>query len=130
MVSKGPPLTLPPLERRFLRLCAASLPILALGFGAVSGWRSAMVALLTGILVAADFFWAASGVRVLLTPGSGVPQGVMSRALGAFAGRTVLLLLGLYAILEVLPGEGPAAAAGITVPLAALAVAGLSTARK
>jgi hypothetical protein len=123
-------LTILPLERGFLRLCAVGLPLLSLGFWAASGWRSAIVALLTGILVAADFLWAASGVRVLVTPGSGVPQGALSRALGAFAGRTVLLLLGLYAILKVLPGEGPAAAAGITVPLAALAVAGLSIARK
>ena len=122
-------MTLPPLERRFLRLCAAGMTILALGLAATTGWRSTATALLTGILVTADFLWAASGVRVLVTPGSGVPRGVLPRALGAFAGRTVLLLLGLYAIVTVLPGEGPAAAAGISVPLAALAVAGLSGAR-
>jgi hypothetical protein len=123
-------LTLPPLERRFLRFCAAGMVFLAMAFVATAGWRSAAAALLTGILVTADFFWMASGVRVLVAPGSGVPRGVLPRALGAFAGRTVLLLLGLYAILRFLPGEGLAAAAGISVPLASLAAAGLARGRK
>ena len=123
------PVRLPPLERRFLVLASVGLPLLAAACGIFGGWRSALAAALTGILVTADFLWAASGLRALSAPGTGVPRGVTSRALGAFAGRTVLLLLGLYAILRILPGEGPSAAAGIGIPLALLAVAGVSEAR-
>lgn len=112
-----------------MTLASAGLPLLALACGLLGGGRSAAAATLTGLLVTCDFLWAAAGLRALSAPGDGVPRGVYPRALGAFAGRTVLLLLGLYAILTILPGEGPSAAAGIGVPLILLAVAGLSGAR-
>lgn len=117
---------LPPFERRFLALTAAGLPALSLAVGLLRGWRGALAALLTGILVAADFLWMARGLRLVATPGTEVQRGILGRALGALVGRSLLLLLGFYAILQILPGEGPAVALGLGVPLALLAAAGLT----
>lgn len=120
---------LPLLERRFITFCAAGLPALALGMGLVRGWHGALATLLAGLLAAADFLWMARGLRLVATPGKGVPRGLLGRTLGALVGRSLLLLLGFYAILHILPGEGVAVAAGLGLPLALLAAAGLTGTR-
>ena len=112
-------------ERRFLWMSSVGLPLLALALGLFRGWRGALAGLLTALLVAADFLWMARGLRAVADPGAGVARGALPRAAGALRGRSLLLLLGLYGILRVLPGEGLAAAMGIGAPLALLAAAGL-----
>lgn len=117
---------LPPLERRFFLFTTVGLPIAALGAGALGGWRGGLALLLMGFLVSADFIWIARGLRAVVNPEIRPRPGSGFRAAAGLMGRTLLLILGLYAILNVLPGEGASAAAGIGVPLAALAVAGLA----
>ena len=95
----------------------------------IRGWRGGLAALLAASLASADFLWMARGLRLVATPGEGVPRGVTARALGALIGRSLLLLLGFYAILQILPGEGGAVAVGLVLPLALLATAGLLSIR-
>lgn len=122
-------MTLPPFERRFLVLSAFALPLVGLALSLLKGWRGGVVALLTGLLVTADFLWLARGLRVAASPGATVPKGAARDAVLALGSRSLLLLLGLYAILKILPGEGMAGAVGIAVPLSLLVVAGLTGTR-
>jgi hypothetical protein len=120
-----PALPLPPLERRFIHLSLVAIPPLVLALGLARGGRSALATLLTSALVTADFLWLARGLRAAASPGRSVPSGAGPRAAVATLGRSLLLLLGLYGILTLLPGEGLAAALGVGLPLALLAAAGV-----
>ena len=113
------------MEKKFLWTCACALPPAALLTLWVRGTFGAAAFVLTCSLAIADYLWLARGVRAILSPGRDVPRGIYRRALAASMGRTLLLLIGLYVILRILPEEGPSAAAGILAPLVLLAVASL-----
>lgn len=117
------------LEGRFIRLALATGPAIPALFLLTGGWRASLAAALTFLLVSLDFLWMARGVRAFVSAGSEVRRGALRRALLAFGARSLLLFLGLYGILTVLPGEGIAAAAGIGGPLVLLAVSGAVASR-
>lgn len=110
-------------RRRFLVFSAVGWPAGALALWLVAGWKPACAFALTFLLVAADFLWMAAGLERLL--GSGPPPKGWGRGLlVGMAFRTLLLLLGLYAILTILPRESLGVVLGIGGPLVLLAAAG------
>jgi hypothetical protein len=110
-------------RRRFLMFCAVGLPAGALAFFLLAGWKSAAAYGATFVLVTADFLWLSLGLEKAL--GKSEPGGGLGGAflLGMLL-KTLLLLLGLYGILTLLPQESLGVIAGIGVPLMLLAVAG------
>lgn len=116
-------------RRRFLLYLGAAgwLPAAVLAWA--QGWRAGVACLATTALVGADFLWISLSFAPLFAPGEAVPKRAAGRALVGMGARMALLLIGLYAILRVLPGQAGAAAAGMAAPLVFAAAAGLTAAK-
>ena len=122
----------PGLLARFRRGYLVALGLLgwlpAALWGASSGWRAGAAALAAAALAGGDFLWVSFSFSPLFAPGA-VSRGAAGRAVSALTLRMALLLLGLYATLRILPGQGGAVAAGLAAPLLAVAAAGVWAAR-
>lgn len=109
--------------RRYLWMCLAGLAAGALAFALISGSKACAAFAATFTLVAGDFLWIAFALGRVL--GGAEPGRGAGWALGlGFLLKTLLLLLGLYGILRLLPGESLGVIAGIGGPLMLLALAG------
>jgi len=95
---------------------------------ALRGREAGAACLAATILAGADFLWVSFSFGSLFAAGA-VPRGATGRALAGMTLRMTLLLLGLYATLRFLPGQGGAVAAGLAAPLLAVAAAGIWAAR-
>jgi len=91
-------------------------------------WRGGAACLAGTVLAGADFLWISFSFGALFAPGA-APKGAIGRALVGMTLRMTLLLLGLYATLRFLPGQGGTVAAGLAAPLLAVAAAGIWAAR-
>ena len=112
-------------DRIFLRFSFLSIVAGGILLWIFWGWRHGLAFAAAGLLVTLDFLWLARGVRVIVSAKPTKISSAARRALFAFGARTLLLLVGLYAIIRVLSGVGPAIAAGICFPLITLALAGI-----
>ncbi len=115
----------PSFDRVFLRLSLFSIVPGGIILWIIWGWRYGVAFAATTLLVTLDFLWLARGVRGMVSAKPTKISGAARRALFAFGARTLLLLVGLYAIIRLLSGVGPAIAAGICFPLITLALAGI-----
>lgn len=116
-------------RRGYLGCLAAVGWVPAALFAAARGPRAGLACLLASVLVGGDFLWITYSFAPLFAPGSVLPKGAAGRALVGMTLRMALLLLGLYATLRFLPGQGGAVAAGLAAPLLAVVAAGLWAAR-
>ena len=110
-------------RRRFLRLAFAGLLAGAIALGALVGMRMALAFCATFVIVAGDFLWMSLGLERLLGTAES-PRGVARWFLVGLVFRTLLLLLGVYVILRVLPQESLGVILGIGGPLILLAASG------
>jgi hypothetical protein len=110
-------------RRRFLWLALAGWIVGGIILAPLAGIRMALAFGATFLIVAGDFLWMSYGLERLMGSAES-PRGVARWFLVGLAFRTLLLLLGVYVILRVLPRESLGVILGIGGPLILLAAAG------
>lgn len=114
---------------RFLLLMAVAGWVPAALFAWARGWGAGLACLGATLLSAGDTLWISYSFAPLFAPGASVPRGAAGRALVGITARMALLLIGLYAILRLLPGQAGAVAVGLAAPLVFVAAAGFPAAK-